>query len=130
MKTFTTPMQRDQKILTGAGQQIIPTVVVSTREVLAALSAITAATAIILLFIWVAGMETNNIAGAATWGLAFIFLGLAVDNREPTALLQFATGVALLILAVLHSSISPDFMIASGVLIASWLAVVIFRQLR
>ena len=130
MKTFTTPIQENRKALAAAGQQIIPAVLVSSREILAVLSAATAATAIVLLSVWVAGMEVTDIVGATTWGLAFIFIGLAVDNREPTAILQLATGIALVVLAWLQGSISADFTIASGVLVASWLAAVIFRSVR
>ena len=130
MKTLTTAIQENRKVLTTARRQIIPAVVVSGREILAVLSAVTAATAVVLLSVWVAGMEMSNISGATTWGLAFIFIGLAVDNRAPTAILQLATGVALLVLAWLQNSISADFTIASGVLVAAWLAAVIFRSVR
>ena len=103
---------------------------VSIREFLALLSAVTSAAAIVLLSVWVAGMEMTAILSASTWGVGFIFLGVAVDNREPTAFFQLATGIALLALAWLQNAVSPDFTIVSGVLVAAWVAVSLFKRLR
>ena len=145
MKTYSGQLQQDRQIKTlqikttdgpnragstTAGSNIVPVMTVSIREMLALLSALSAATGIVLLSVWVAGMEISNILGAATWGLGFVFLGLAVDNREQTARWQLVTGLALLSLAALQYTVSPDFTIASGVLLAIWVAVGMFRQLR
>ena len=96
---------------------------------LALFSALTTATGIVLLSVWTVGMGIDNILGAATWGLGFIFLGLAVDNRGLLGLVQGSTGVTILSLACLQNMVSPDFTIATGALLASWVAVVIYRQL-
>lgn len=140
MKTFSDSLQQDTRAKTElsansistnvAGSKIVPVMSVSIREMLAMLSALSAATGIVLLSVWVAGMEINNIIGAATWGLSFIFFGLAVDNRKRIALWQLLTGIALLSFALLQNFVSPDFTIATGVLLAIWVAVGMFRQLR
>ena len=130
MKTLTAPIRQDRQLQTTTGLQIFPAMNVSVREILALLSAVSSAAAIILLSVWVAGMEVTAILSAGTWGVGFIFLGVAVDNREPTAIFQLATGVALLALAWLQNAVSPDFTIVSGVLVAAWVAVSLFKRLR
>ena len=130
MKTFTAPLQQNRQLETIAGQKLIPLVKASIGDILAMLSAVTAATAIVLISVWVVGMGINDILGAGSWGLAFIFLGLAVDNREPTAGFQLATGISLLILSGLQNTVSPDFSIISGALVATWVAVLMFKRLR
>jgi len=130
MRTYIAPIQDNRKIETTARAGILPTMDFSFREMLALLSALTTAIGIILLSVWMVGMGIDNILGAATWGLGFIFLGLAVDNRGPLALLQASSGVILLSLACLQNIVSPDFTIAAGVLLATWVAATIYRQLR
>jgi hypothetical protein len=130
MKTFTPLIHQGQQLKSTTEPQLIPAVAISIREMLAALGALTAATAIVLLSVWVAGMEETAILSASTWGVGFVFLGLAVDNREPTALWQLLTGVALLGLAWLQNTVSPDFTIVSGILVATWVADGLFRRLR
>ncbi len=130
MKTFTAVIEQNPQLQTTKGQKLVPAVAASAREILALLSAATAATIIVMLVVWLAGLEISNILGAASWGLGLIFLGLAVDNREPTAFLQLITGVALLALAGLQSRVSPDYIIFSGVIVAIWVAAVLLRRLR
>lgn len=103
--------------------------VASLRDIMALTFAGLVAIAVITLFVWAAGMEINTYLGLGTWGLGFIFLGLAVDNSGRAALYQLTTGIAFLILALLQNSVSPDFIIASGVLLATWIAVTLFRRL-
>ncbi len=131
MRTLTAPIRQDRQLQTTTGLPIFPAMTVSIRGVLALLSAVTSAAAIVLLSVWVAGMEVTAILSATIWGIGYIFLGLAVDSREPTAFfLQLATGVALLALAWLQNAVSPDFTIVSGVLVAAWVAVSLFKRLR
>jgi hypothetical protein len=75
-------------------------------------------------------MEVTAILSASAWGVGLIFLGLAIDNREPKAILQLLTGISLLVLAWLQNTVSPDYTIFSGVIVASWAAVATFKQLR
>jgi len=130
MKTYTYVMQHDQRFQTGNQPQLIPIVATSTRELLALLSAVTVATAFVLLIVWLAGMLTDNLVGAGTWGLGFIFLALATDNRKLIAILQVTTGVTLMGLALLQIMVSPDFTIVSGALLSTWVAFAVFRLLR
>ena len=130
MRTYTATIQENRKTETTARAGNLPAMDFSFREMLALLSALTTATGITLLSVWMVGMGIDNILGVATWGLGFMFLGLAVDSRGLKAFLQLSTGVALLSLACLQNIVSPDFTIASGVLLATWVAVVVFRQLR
>jgi len=130
MKIHSGHMQEHHRFHTRADSNIVPVVVDSFRETLALLSAVIAAIAIVMLSVWVAEMEIQNMFGAFTGGLGFVFLAMAVDSRESFAVLQSLTGLSLLVLAWLHSSVSPDFIIVSGILVALWVAATLFRQLR
>lgn len=130
MKINSTSIHQEHLVHIRAKQGHFPSTFVSTREVLASLGAITAATAIILLSVLAAGVELTNIIAASTWALAFVFFALAVDNRESKAVLQLLSGVMLIILAWLQANVSSDYSIAAGILVATWVAVSIFRQLR
>lgn len=129
MKTYDAALQRNTKLHSSFREKLIPAMFSSMREVVALLAAVLAAAAIITLFTWAAGMEISTFLGVSVWGLGFIFLGLSVDQQGPVALLQMATGAVLLILALLQSSVSPDFVIASGILLAAWAGVVLFKRL-
>ena len=130
MKTLTSQMHQKREFQSAIGQKLVPAMTASINEVLALLSAIIAATAIVSLSIWVTELEMNDVLGAGIWGIGFVFLGIAVENREPRAFLQLVTGVALLILAWLQTSVSADYAIASGALVATWVAVSLFKRLR
>ena len=104
--------------------------VISVREILALLSALMVTTAFVLLSAWLAPMTSDNYLGACNWGLGFIFLALATNNRKRTAILQLVTGVALLTLALLQLTVSPDFAKISGAIVSTWLAFAVFRKLR
>jgi len=130
MKTLTAPIRQERNFQIAAGERFVPSVPVSTHEVVALLSAVTSAMAIILLSVWASGLEMTAVLSAGTWGIGFVFLGMVVDNREPTAFLQLSTGLALMVLAWLQFRVSPEFMILSGVLVATWVSVELFRRLR
>lgn len=130
MKTYAAPIQPNRQLQTRAKQRLIPFMSILIQTILAFLGSLTTATAIVLLSVWAAGVEISNVIDASTWGLGFVYLGLATDNRKPTAIFQLATGIALLVLAWLQHTVSPDFTIVSGVLVATWVAIMIFRQLR
>ena len=130
MKTLTAHIHKTRQFQTTAVQDHLPKMAISIREILALLSALTVATAAIVLSIWVAALGISPIIGAGTWGVAFLFLALAVDSRTPAALLQLSTGGALVVLAWLQYAVSPDYTVVSGVLIAAWLAVAVFKRLK
>jgi len=108
----------------------IPAMVISARDILALLGAVTVAAATIAFSVWLAGMGVEGVLGASTWGAAFVFFALALDSAKSTALLQLATGIGLLGVAWLQNVASPDYTIVSGVLVAIWLATPVFRWLR
>lgn len=128
MKTFSVHIDHKRKPDTIASSKLIPAMKASIREILALMSAVLVAATIITLSVWAAGMEINAFLGAGTWALAFVFLGLAVDNRGMTAILQMLSGLTLLVLALLQNYVSPDFLIVSGTLLASWVAAVLFNR--
>ena len=129
MKTFNESIHQDLSIRSFTTRRHLPAILASMRNVLALSGAGLTAIAIITLSVWAAGLEINMYLGVSTWGIGFIFLGLAMDSNGRTALLQLMSGVALLVLALLQNSVSPDFIIISGVLLATWVAVVLFKRL-
>jgi len=130
MSTYPVSMQPTQLLHAEARQQLKPALTVSRRETVALLGALMAATTLVSLFVWVAGVATNNLIAAGTWGLGFIFLGLAIDSRKWLAIWQLTMGAALLALALLQTIVSPDFTIVSGALVTTWVAFTVFGQLR
>ena len=127
MKTLTTQATRQNQAIS---QSVLPTVAVSIQETLAAFSAAASVTLLVSLSIWIASMEVSHLSAAVSWGLGFIFAGLAVDGRGSTAVLQVITALSLFLLAFLQNYVSADFVIAAGALLATWSAGFVFRQLR
>jgi len=129
MKTFSASIHDNLNLQSASSRGLIPAMVSSMRDIIALITAGLAAIAVITLSVWAAGMEINTYLGLSTWGVGFIFLGLAVDNDGRVALFQLLTGVAFLILALLQNSVSPDFFIVSGALLATWVAAILFNRL-
>ncbi len=129
MKTINASIHQNLKPQTVAPKGLIPAMIASMHDVMALTWAGLSAIAIITLSVWAAGMEINTYLSLSTWAMGFIFLGLAVDNYGRVALFQLVTGVAFLVLALLQNSVSPDFIIVSGALLATWVAVVLFNRL-
>ena len=128
---FNTAYLHDAKCLHRTAFHIhVPATIISVRDILALLSALATAGAIVMLSIWVAGIDIRNIIGASTWGLTLVFLALAVDSQKPIALLHLLTAGALLVTAMLQYVVSPDYVIASGTLMATWAGVVVFKRLQ
>ena len=130
MTTYTAQFQQHRRVQLASGKNILPVVRTSINQSLALLSVITSAVAIVLLSVWVAGLEFSTIIDAGIWGVGLIFLGLAVDNDEPIAFLQLTSGIVLLALAWLQYSVSADYIIVSGVVVAAWVAFAMFKRLR
>ena len=129
MKTFNASIHQNLSLHSFTARRHLPAFLASMRNILALSGAGLTAIAIITLSVWAAGLEINMYLGVSTWGMGFIFLGLAMDNHGRTALFQLISGVALLVLALLQNSVSPDFIIISGALLATWVAVVLFKRL-
>ena len=130
MKTITAHIQDTGQFHTRHVQDQLPEVVIPVTEIMALLSAVTVATVVIILSIWIAGMDVRGVSGAGGWGAAIIFFALAMDSRTPVALLQASTGMALTILAWLQFAVSPEYTIVAGVVIAAWLVVAVFQRLK
>ena len=130
MKTYSAHFHREHRFQLSALQVHIPAMVISARDILTLLGALTVASAIVILSIWTAGTDSGNILGAASWGVALVFMALAVDSQAAAAVLKVLTGGALAVLAWLQSSVSPDYVILSGILVAAWIGVAVFRRLQ
>jgi len=128
MKTVSTSIHESQKFQSVASKIRVPVMAASIRNIMALSWAVMAAIAIITLSVWAVGADIHSYLGASTWGLGFIFLALALDNRGRTARYQMMTGFALLSLALLQNSVSPGFIIVSGVILATWVAGIIFKS--
>lgn len=129
MKTFSVSIHQGLKLKPGATQKLGKVLTATMRNIMAVTWATVAALALIALFVWVAGMGVQTYLGAGTWGMGFIFLALALDNDGKYTRYKAMTGVALLTLALLQSSLSPGFMIISGAVLAAWLAGAVFNRL-
>ena len=130
MKLLSTPIQQNALPRITIGSSLTSVATIPVRAILAVLGAAVVSVAFVMFSVWVAGLETTGIVAAATWGAGFVFFALAVDNRARSAFLQLGSGATLLLLAWLQNAVSPEFTIVSGVLVAAWLAVATFRQLR
>ena len=129
MKYLSTPARPNTELPTVSTRRLIPTMVGTLRDLMILVSAVLTAAVIITLTVWLAGMEFSVFMGASTWGLGFIFLAMAMDGRGRPALLQAISGGTFLVLALLQNSVSPDFGIVAGVLVAVWVAAALYHRL-
>ena len=130
MKIYSATIHQDSQSRRKRERSLIPAIALSGSDILAALGSLAVASIVILLAVLAAEAGITAISGAVTWGLGLIFFALATDSRMSTSLLQFLTGTALSILAWLQFNVSADLTVVSGVLVAAWAAVTLFRQLR
>jgi len=130
MKTINASLHQLRQVQILPTGNLIQAMAASAQELLALLSSVALAAIIVMLSVWVAGMEMTDVLGAGIWGIGLIFFGLAVDGKDPKAVLQVITGIALLVLAWLQANISADYIIVSGILVAGWAATSLFKQLR
>lgn len=65
---------------------------------------------------------------ATIWTSSFVFFGLAIDSQKATIGLALASGIALMLLAWLSSSVASEFIIVAAALIATWFAAAILRR--
>lgn len=130
MKTLDASLWQDQRIRPAVSKKDTPFMTAPLRSIMELAYALLAAAMTVTLSVWAAGLDINAMLGVGTWGLGFIFLGLAVDNQGTIARLQTVTGIVLAVLALLQNNVSPGFTIVSGVLMAAWFAALILKQLR
>ena len=129
MKFISTPISPNTELPTVSTHRLIPAMAGTLRDLMFLMSAVLTTAAIITLTVWLAGAEFSVFMGASTWGLGFIFLAMAMDRRGRLALLQAISGGTFLVLALLQNSVSPDFGIIAGVLVAAWVAAVLYDRL-
>jgi hypothetical protein len=130
MKAFNASLQQPRQVQIIPAGKFIPTVAATAHEIMALLSAAILAATIVAVSVWFAGIEMTDVLGAGIWGVGIIFFGLAVDGKDPKAILQVVTGVALVVLAWLQANVSADYIIVSGVLVAGWAATSLFKRLK
>ena len=130
MKIYSATIHQDSQSQRKRVRSMVPAIALTGSGILAALGSLAVAFMVILLSVLAAEAEITAVTGAVTWGLGLIFFALATDNRTSTSLLQIFTGAALFILAWLQFSVSADFTVVTGVLVAAWAALALFRQLR
>ena len=107
----------------------IPSITISVRDSLVVLSAAVLVSALILLSVWVSGLGVSNIVSAASWGIAVMFLAFAIDSRPRKAVFQSLTALALVVVAWLQLVFAPEWVIASALLLAPWLAASLVKRL-
>lgn len=107
----------------------IPAITISVRDTLVVLSASVLVAALILLAVWVSGLDVRNVVSAASWGIAIMFLGLAIDSRPRRAMLQSLTALVLVLLAWLQLAVATEWVIASALLLAPWLVTCLVKRL-
>lgn len=129
MKTFSVSTHQSLKVGPNATRELGSILTASMRNIMALTWAVLTAFTLIALSVWTAGMEIASYLGAISWGLGFIFLVLSMDNDRKHARYQAMTGLALLVLALLQSSVSPGFMIISGAILSAWLGSAVFKRL-
>ena len=130
MKTYSATDLHRRNLQISGTEKLVPGLAASIREIIALLGAVTVATSIVLMSVWMASSEINNMYSAGTWAIGLVFLGVALDKRGSLAYVQTATGLIFLILAFLQNSVSVNFSIISGVLLAAWVAIALFVHLR
>ena len=129
MKTLNAQIRQERKTRSFVTGRLIPALASNLRHFMAVIYAGLAAAVVITLSIWVIGMSINTFLGVSTWAMGFIFLAVAVDNRGPLAIAQVTSGGALLVFALLQNSLSPNFFLLSGVLLAAWVGFAVFKRL-
>ena len=109
MKTVSPQIHHERRLQLPTIADHIPHVRIPVREILALLSAVTVATGIMLLSIWLSGVAASDVIGATGWVVALLFFGLAIDSRRAFAVLQTLTGFALIVLAWLQQAVSAEY---------------------
>ena len=94
-----------------------------------ALVAAVPALAVVLTAVWLAATPDWAVYLQATlWTSGFLFFGLAIDAQGRGSLAAALSGIALLVLAYLSSSVAIEFAIIAAVIVAAWIATAVFRR--
>ena len=130
MKTLNTYVEGNSWHSKSSFRPHLPAVSVSVREILALWVAVGMATMVVLSSITLAGSAAGSVIGAGTWALAIGFFAMAVDAEGRKGLLQALSGLFLIGFAWLQNTVSPDYTIGTGILMAAWISVAVFKRLK
>lgn len=130
MKTLHTYVEENSWHGESIFRPRLPAVPVSVREILALWVSVGMATMAVLTSIALAATAAGSLIGAGTWALAIGFFASAVDADGRKGLLQALTGMLLIAFAWLQNTVSPDYTIGTGILMAAWISVAVFKRLK
>lgn len=130
MKTLHTYVEENLWHGKSSFRPRLPAVPVSVREILALWVSVGMATMAVLVSIALAAISAGSLIGAGTWALAIGFFAMAVDADGRKGLLQALTGILLIAFAWLQNTVSPDYTIGTGILMAAWVSVAVFKRLK
>ena len=130
MKTLNTYFEENTLHSRSSFRPRLPVVSVSVREILALWASAGLATIVVLSAIALAGTAAGSLIGAGTWALALGFFAMAVDADGRKGLLQALSGLLLIGFAWLQNTVSPDYTIGTGILMAAWISVAVFKHLK
>lgn len=130
MKTLHTYLDESSWKGSSSFRPHLPPMPVSLREILALWVSVGMATTVVLSAIALAGTAAGSLIGASTWALAIGFIASAVDADRRNGLLQALTGLLLVAFAWLQNTVSPEYTIGTGILVAAWISVAVFKWLK
>ena len=109
-----------------AGVSLQQVIKLGTRVLLAALSAL----AIVVTAAWaVSAFEIPSVLQAAVWASGFVFLALAIETKSANFGALLASGLAMLVLAILSAQVATEFAVIAAILVAAWVANSILKSL-
>ena len=99
------------------------------RAVLMVLAAALPAAAVSIITIWAISNGGVEYVSAVYWSAGFIFLALMIEDSGKRGFLLAGSGLTLMTLAWLSSTVAPEFGALAGFLLAAWVAVPVLRLL-
>jgi len=91
---------------------------------------LTVASMIVALSVWISVSPESSSISSIVWLSGLLFLGLALEPKEPIGIHLLITGVVLLGLAGLFTYVDPGFVVVSGLIIAAWTVHYLFTAAR
>ena len=99
------------------------------RALMMVLAAALPVATVTILTIWAISNGGLAYVSAAYWSAGFIFLALMVEDGGERGFLLATSGLVLMALAWLSSSVAPEFGVVAGFLLAAWVAAPALRLL-
>ena len=85
----------------------IPAMVITFRDMVAALGAIAVILVAVLLAAWVSTFGSGHVLAGGTWGAAIVFTALTVDGWGPKSVLLGLTAAGLALRPTLRAHLIP-----------------------